>query len=227
MISSVFGGACVIHPTFSLRAKEASRELLKLGCDLKSPSYRWVFQQLLHPILFLFIIPLYEVLYIGKLLLVMCQRLGFLSFPLSEQELRGIMPEYIKMAYPNALAVLCIRQLRKLERFTQQRRVLGRRLSGNSRSSIAYLRYPIVVDNRDELVRLGRKNGIYFGTWYAHIIDPYQVSYTTVRYTLGSCPVAENIAKRILNVPTYPLMNTRKVQKIITFLDKYLVKTKY
>jgi len=184
VLSSVFGGLAV------------GVDVKKYHKTLEYPSNFWIFQQLLHPIAFSIILPLYRV-EIGKVILVILQRFGLLSLPqISEVK-----------KYPNGLAVLLLNQLKKLPRYTKQREEIVKFYGGKG----ALLRYPMRVENPSSVVARAKKKGILLGNWYHNVIDPSPVS-----YVVESCPKAEEAAKHIINLPTRISSNDAK--RVLTAL---------
>ena len=76
------------------------------------------------------------------------------------------------------------------------------------------MRYPVLVKNREQLLDRARKSGIYLGTWYNNVIDPVGVKLNNFKYKKNSCPVAEDIAGRILNLPTYARLTVKEIKKV-------------
>ena len=58
------------------------------------------------------------------------------------------------------------------------------------------------MDNPDTLRKASKKQGILLGNWYHGVIDPKGVDYEIVGYRRGSCPVAEEAARHVVNLPT-------------------------
>ncbi|MBI5465036.1 DegT/DnrJ/EryC1/StrS aminotransferase family protein, partial [Candidatus Gottesmanbacteria bacterium] len=154
-ISSVFGGMAVSI------------------FNLKYPSYFWIFQQLLHPVASLFILPFYN-FGIGKLVLWILQKLHFLSFPVYQEEKIGERPAIFPAQLPNALAILALNQLKNLEEFNKKRigiakiydeklKTLAVKLPSNR--GLPYLRYPILTEKAEELRKFAKKKGIILGDW--------------------------------------------------------------
>ncbi len=215
VISSVFGGMAII----SGKRKAESGKLKQFQQKLKYPSYFWIFQQLLHPIAFSIIQPLYN-FGVGKLFLFVLQRLHLLSFPVYREEKYGMKPRMFPTKYPNALASLLTHQLTKLESLNDHRRKiasyyekeLGAFSIDDRTKGAIYLRFPLEVDDPHELTKRVKLRGILLGNWYHNVIDPGGVSFKDVGYTVGSCPHAEYCAKRIVNLPTnIPLDYARRV----------------
>ncbi len=207
VISSVFGGLAVIsqtHPNAIAKIKSFHKKL-------ENPRYGWIFQQLFHPVAFWFILPLYRI-GIGKALLILLQRLRLLGFPVYREEKSGQQPDDFPATYPNALALLLLNQLKKLERFTRQRREISRLYGSDG----AYVRFPTLVDNPERVLAQAKKQGIVLGNWYHNIIDPTGVDLGRVGYRKGCCPHAEEAAKHIINLPTR--ISPREAKRVLEVL---------
>jgi dTDP-4-amino-4,6-dideoxygalactose transaminase len=205
VISSVFGGLATIrvdHPKQITALKAYHKKL-------NTPSVSWIFQQLFHPVAFAVILPLYR-LGAGKAILVMLQRLRLLGFPVYREEKLGRQPDDFPAKYPNALAILLLKQLKKLERFNKQRQEAAK-IYGSGEFS--YLRYPVRVDNPQEVIQKAKRQGILLGNWYHNIIDPTGVAFENIGYIKGSCPHAEEAAKHIINLPTR--ISAREAKRVV------------
>lgn len=225
VISSVFGGMVITNN------KKYAKAIRNFQRNLLFPSVGWVFAQLFHPIAFVFILPLYNVLSIGKLLLVFFQKLGALSFPVAPSEKKGQRPPFYPRKLPNAQAILALNQLKKYDAFNKKRQKIASlytkalhnlpiTLPTYSEGDI-FLRYNIQTSVAPEIYTHFRKKGILLGRWYSHVIDPPGVDLAKVGYTTGSCSKAEIMAKKSLNLPTHPRMTISDATKIVRILRKY------
>ncbi len=206
IVSSVWGGMAIINDT--CRVATASARLAQYHKTLRMPQPLWIMQQLFHPIAFWMIIPLYTS-GIGKVMLVLLQRLRLLSFPVQPMELNGGQPKEFPSQYPNALASLLLVQLHKLDRYRHARKeVVQYYQQVFKEKSLAHLadtsllRYPLQVTNPVSLRIAAKRRGILLGNWYAHVIDPAGSDRDRIGYVSGSCPNAEKIAASIINLPT-------------------------
>lgn len=222
--SSVFGGVVV--------TKDASlSQKLKIFQRQRSfPSFSWIFQQLLHPIVFSVILPLYDRMSLGKVILVVLQKLHLLSFPVESYEKRGnFYPDSIKK-YPNALAVLLLHQLEKIASYNHKRKVICNmylhvleelHIDSPAKENEELLRFPIYLEKPFAMKEYFRSQQIYLGDWYANIIDPKDTNFSAIGYVRGSCPQAEYYAHRIINLPTYPAMEDNDVTRVLDVLRNY------
>ncbi len=203
VISSVWGGAAIINPKFKVQNSKLKNHQKNLPIQTNF----WIFQQLLHPIAFSAILKLYDVV-IGKVFLLILQKLRLLSIPVYPIEKTGGRPDDFPATLPNALAILAFHQLQKLDRFNRQRQEVARlyqeKFEGRhgSHSGAIYLRFPHIVKDAEMARKRARRAGILLGNWYHNIIDPTGVDFARVGYRLGSCPNAEESAKHIINLPT-------------------------
>ncbi|MGH7245511.1 MAG: aminotransferase class I/II-fold pyridoxal phosphate-dependent enzyme [Candidatus Levyibacteriota bacterium] len=223
--SSVFGGMAITND------KKLGDALRVFQRKKETPGYFWIFQQLLHPIAFFFILPLYNIFSVGKALLVLLQRLHLLSFPVTKEEKNGVLPNIYIQKLPNALSALSYFQIRKVERYNKKRekivqlyqdvcKKLG--IQTVERATGPLLRFPIFVENPSQMKKFFKKRSIYLGNWYEHIIDPLGVDLTKIYYRRGQCLVAEECARKIVNLPTYPTIKEEDVIRVIDTLQAYV-----
>lgn len=226
IISSVFGGLAIINNDYS----GAVAQLKKFHEKLDYPPHFWILQQLLHPIFFSFILPVYS-LNIGKAILYILQRLHVLSKPIYAEEYVGEKPSIFPKKFPNALAKILLYQLSKLKKMNKKREEIAdfyyqslknikEITSFKPVAGAVYLRYPILAKNTSDILKFSKKEKIILGNWYHHIIDPKQVDYLKVGYQIGSCPKAESVSKQIVNLPTYFRLRIKDVQRVVDLIKK-------
>ncbi|KKU88678.1 MAG: DegT/DnrJ/EryC1/StrS aminotransferase [Candidatus Gottesmanbacteria bacterium GW2011_GWA2_47_9] len=208
VVSSVFGGMAVMRA----KSKEQRAKLKIYQNMLPYPSNYWIFQQLLHPIAFSVILLLYDVI-VGKVLLIVLQKLRLLSFPVYPEEREGRRPSDFPAKFPNGFAVLLLKQLTKLDRYNNNRRSVAKYYQSLLKKNkdikqakiedgAIFLRYPIFVENPGTALHKAKRQAVLLGNWYHHTIDPKGVNYGKVGYTVGSCPSAEDAARHVINLPT-------------------------
>ncbi len=222
IVSSVFGGLAVIGS----HHREQIASLKAYHKKLAYPSFVWIFQQIFHPVICSLVLPWYR-LTLGKVLLVVCQRLHLLSFPVYPQEKQGEQPKDFPTKYPNALAFLLLGQLKKIYRYNTQRNNAAeyyqKNLGLNRRITVppqkegsVYLRFPLLVDDPKKMIEKGKREGILLGNWYHHTIDPAGVNFKIIGYVPGSCPKAEEASLHALNLPTRVSLND--AQSVVNLL---------
>ena len=120
VISSVYGGMAVTNDD------TLAEKIRDFQNGIGYPSYFWIFQQLLHPILMnYFILPTYSFFRLGKTALSCFQWFKILSKAVHWKEKRGKKPGYFPKRLPNALSKLALNQFKKLEKFNNHRKEIA------------------------------------------------------------------------------------------------------
>jgi perosamine synthetase len=205
VISSVYGGMAVTNDRGLEQKLRAFQE--RAGY----PATFWVFQQLLHPVLMnIVILPTYSI--IGKYALVALQKLSVLSMAVHRKEKQAEQPGYFPKRMPNALAILAVYQLKKLDRFNAHRREIAR-IYGPVKEGI-YLRYPVQSERAHDIIKKAWKKNILIGDWYTSPLAPAGTNLKAMQYKMGSCPNAERLAKTTYNLPTHIRVSKKQAQQL-------------
>jgi len=228
VISSVYGGMAVTNDdTLAKKIRDFQNEI---GC----PSYFWIFQQLLHPILMnYFILPTYSFFRLGKTALSCFQWFKILSKAVHWKEKRGKKPGYFPKRLPNALSKLALNQFKKLEKFNNHRKEIAdfyyNELKGTNfelppnpedRKQI-FLRFTIKHSEAHRLIKKAWSKNILIGDWYDKVIAPHDTKLGKMQYMPGSCPKAETLSKTTLNLPTHINISQKEAKIIVDFLKSY------
>lgn len=83
-------------------------------------------------------------------------------------------------------------------------------------SDHSFLKYPILVSDKQTFGEAARKAGIELGDWFESPIHPVTGEFEKWQLSLNKIPVATEIAGQVLNLPT----DTRHPEKVIAFIDK-------
>jgi dTDP-4-amino-4,6-dideoxygalactose transaminase len=234
IISSVYGGMATTNDPL------IAKKLEELQKEFGQPSNFWIFQQLLHPILLNYLIlPIYNFLDLGKIFLVLSQWFHILSKAVSWQEKRGQRPDYFPRALPNALAAMALNQFNKLEKFNHHRQKIANYYFENLNDPQAgtpkfelpkkfenrknvFLRFTIKHSKVHEIIyNAWHKQNILLGDWYTTPIAPFDTKIEEMKYTLGTCKNAEELAKKTLNLPTHINISQKDAERIVKFLKNY------
>jgi len=231
IISSVCGGAAVTNDDQLAKKIKSFQECLPY------PSFLWVFKQLLHPVLTSLIVkPLYPFFGLGRWLLILFQKTGILSKAVHKKEKAGERPGYLLQKMPNALALLALAQFKRLKQFIYNQR----KIADFYRASLKdlniifpaetqgriYMRFPILINNGQtgEILKKARKENIYLDDgWRLTPIVPPDTDQSKMGYFWGDCPVAERVARRILNLPTNINIDSKTAGRVVEFLKKTLI----
>jgi dTDP-4-amino-4,6-dideoxygalactose transaminase len=228
VISSVYGGMVITND--DALAKKLKNFQEKIGY----PSFFWIFQQLLHPILLNFLIlPTYSFFRFGKTLLNLFQWLHILSKAVTFGEKRGKQPKYFPKKLPNALAVLALNQFKKLEKFNLHREKIASFYHENLKNSDfelplksaeksqVFLRFTLKHLKAHQIIKKAWSKNILIGDWYDKVIAPHDTKLDKMRYKIGSCPKAEKLAQETFNLPTHINISLKEAQKIVDFINNY------
>ncbi|OGK13072.1 hypothetical protein A3C98_03105 [Candidatus Roizmanbacteria bacterium RIFCSPHIGHO2_02_FULL_37_15] len=224
LLSSVFGGVIV----------SSNNTAIKHYNNLTMPSSFFIFHCLLYKPLTTLIKSTYDI-YFGKILHKILYKLKLLIPEITEKEKSGYFDESFNKAYPNALAILLLHQFNKFEQIQQQRLKICQVYSGQI-SKYQYLiskqianhqvppikhpliRFPLLARNRNAILSNLKKYKIYLGKWYDQAVAPKELELSRVGYKRNSCPVAEEICQKIINLPTN--ISERDAIKIIKKLAR-------
>ena len=224
IISSVFGGVAIT------KDKSLAKRISLVSADTPQSSAFWVKQQLMHPIITWFILPCYN-LGLGKLSLWLAQHLKLVSKAVYKKEHGAKRPKFFPAKLSRELAVLALNQLKKLDRFNNHRRQIAStyfkafrnstiKLPQNDPGSV-YLRFCVQVKSPYTIYKRAKKQGMLLGNWYGDVITPAK-DYSLVHYKLGTCPVAEKVSPKVLNLPTYPLLTLPQAKKLVDNIKHWL-----
>ena len=226
VISSVYGGMVVINNNNLIHKTLSFKE------SIDCPSSFWILQQLLHPVLMnCIVLPLYNFI-IGKALLAFFVNLGILSKAVTKNENNGVLPEYFPQKMPNALAVLALNQIKKIDIMNRHRKEIvqiyrqelkkkGIQIVFEESNDVepVYLKFPVVKDDQEKVIKRMKNNNIYLNDgWLDSPIVPPKTLLEKVCYNTGSCPKAEGMAKKIISLPTHVNISNKDAEKIIKLL---------
>lgn len=223
--SSVFGGIVITNN------KILGEKIKNFQKESKYPSNFWIFQQLFHPIAFSIILPLYNFFSLGKILLVFFQKLNLLSFPVSTKEKKGKFSIDLIKRFPDALSRLALLQLSKISLYNNRRKEIAAKykkvctdlkIETEDYKDSFLLRFPILIKDPIKMYEFFRKEQIHLGNWYSNIFDPKGIEYSVIFYKKGSCPNAEKIAQKIVNLPMNPTLTDKDLNKVINTLKNYV-----
>lgn len=220
IISSVYGGMAVTGQ------EGLAKKIKEYRNRIKYPSVFWIKQQIVHPVLMSWLIlPTYRIL--GKYLLILFQLFRILSKAVHWKEKRGKKPGYFPGKMPNALAVLALCQFDRLGKFNDHRKKIAQlyreRLKNSSFElpidfSQTYLRFSIKHGQAHNIIKKAWQNNLLMGDWYTSVVAPSDTKLAEMGYRDGSCPKAEKLAGKTLNLPTHINIAMEQAQKITDFL---------
>lgn len=203
-LSTVMGGALAIPDA---KLYELCR---KVQHEYPYPTYMQVLRIHLYKLLTPFIKATYPIL-IGKVLHWILNTTRLFTNELSEKERAGEYDMRTAKQMPYSVYRLLKRQLTRYPKVVQKRfqsvKSYNESLQPDSNEKIIWgvARYPYLVADEAQLTQIiqnAKQKGIYLGKWYKKILPPQ-----------GSCPVTEDVSRRIINLPT--LVSPSKVKRVI------------
>jgi perosamine synthetase len=81
-----------------------------------------------------------------------------------------------------------------------------------SGSTPAYVRFPVMVEDRDVAMRLASRR-VVLGQWFNSVLEE-SIHPSDGEYVQGSCPRAEYAAEHLVNLPTHLRIKPGDVQDI-------------
>lgn len=168
----------------------------------------------------------------GKYLLSFFNRIGFTFFFTDYYCLSRPRDYPFPARLSNLQAMLGLNQLGLLEAIIQHHKKVAEkydeRLSvysnyfrKNSREHI-FLRYVFLVENPSAWKKTTEKY-LEIESWFSSIAQCRQDNFQEIYYTEGTCPTAEWVSKRVINLPTH--FKIKNPERIVNILEK-LLKTK-
>ena len=226
VISSVYGGFVATNDN------ELAEKIKTIQENFDYPSRLWIFQQLLHPVLNeLLIKPFYGFFGLGRWILLLFQKTHILSKAVSKKEKVGERAGYLFKKMPNGLAILALNQFKKLDKIIKhQKDIVFLYKQGLADMDLdfsldkqgrIYVRYPILVKKGEtnDILKQARKQKIFLNDgWRKAVVVPLDTDQRKMGYRKGTCPVAEDIANRIINLPTHIGITKENAEKIVNFL---------
>lgn len=83
------------------------------------------------------------------------------------------------------------------------------------------LRFPLLVENREELLQQARREKFEIGDWFNAPLHPGQSRPEIFGYAPGCCPRAEFVASRIINLPTHRHVDEKAARRNLDFLARH------
>jgi perosamine synthetase len=154
----------------------------------------------------------------------------------AEVEHRGAQPPDYLWRMGDAQARLGLEQLRRLTRLNEARRAIVQRYveafhdtglelpqdaaPGAQGDRLVYVRLPYLARRREALQAAATAAGLDLGAWFESPVHPAQTDLQAVGYTPGSCPVAEETCRRIVNLPCHPGVTPADVARYVDLLRR-------
>lgn len=217
-ISSVFGGAIV---SFN---QKIDKKLKSFEKQIPELTYSQLIKLLIYkPIVFIIKIT-YSFFNLGKIIHFIAKKLHLIPNEITKKEKSGQIDFSLNYQYPNALAILLLHQLKKIDKINHIRQKISLLYQKSFPSTSFYnlknifpLRFPLLVKNPEKIRYLFAKKNIFLGNWYNQVVAPKDFPLKITGYQKGICPEAEEACKKIINLPTN--ISKAQAEKIIKTLN--------
>ena len=210
-LSSVFGGA-IVTSNYELKKK-----ILTMQNSLTYPTFFFLVKALLYKP-FAFLVKKTYSFYVGKLIhIILIGR--FIPKEISLIEKNGAFDKEFNHRYPRSFASLLLTQLENYDVLSENRMKITQFYSQHFKDKYtsALLRYPLLLENRDAILKSASKKNIFLGNWYNQAVAPKDLLLSKVQYEKGSCKNAEEISTKILNLPTF--VSLKQARRIVQMID--------
>jgi len=224
VISSVNGWILIINHPQLIDAKS------KIEAELKNVPKKLVRKNMFYLLVSYLSYKTYSFFELGKVIIYLARRWKLIPEILSKKE-KSCHDTTFFYKFPNALAYVILGELERLDKYNKKRIQIAKnyrsRLIVDSEqwtvsvwvdSKMIFLRYPLFVVNPEERMRKAKQNNILLGNRYQQIIAPEKVDYAKAMYIQWSCPNAEMLASRTINLPCHPNLTSKDVEKVIEFI---------
>lgn len=166
----------------------------------------------------------------GRILVFIAHKLGLMGNMIEDCEYDTCQPTWLPSKMSPTLAILGINQFKKLEKFNDHRiniakiyaHELGIEFDNKVGTRNIYIRFPLILEKRNELIRKAKEERIVLGDWYKNILYAPQKTLELLGYEKSSCPNAEYLSKRIVNLPTHIKVSEEDAIRISNLVKMYL-----
>jgi dTDP-4-amino-4,6-dideoxygalactose transaminase len=199
---------------------------------ISNPTTSWTYKELIYPLIWEVIKRTFTI-GVGKLVHLSASKLNLIAKATSEQEKTGNMPKSIPAKLPNSLANLAYLQLKDVITLNKHRaelaeiyaKTLPQLQTFKFEDGNVPLRYPILVKNREKLIKFLKRENVFVGDWYTSPVTPLSISLEEYGYKKGSCPNSEAICEQIVNLPLHINTSKNDAQKVANLIKKYYANT--
>ena len=81
----------------------------------------------------------------------------------------------------------------------------------------------MLVSNKEKILSQARKRKVELSDWFVSPVHPNLDGWGGVGYKKGSCPVAEDMCKRVVGLPTHAKITEKEILAAVGLLKKFAV----
>ena len=158
-------------------------------------------------------------------------KLGIFVGSSSSDELLGAIPDDLRWRMSKFQERAGLAQIEKTDVNAMHRRRLTKYYSESFRrrrwpvddnldsDELTLLRYPLQVMNKANILEQSRRMQIELGSWFETPLHPLPLDYHhIVAYQLGTCPMAESTAAKVINLPVHERVTQAEAERIVDFV---------
>lgn len=86
-----------------------------------------------------------------------------------------------------------------------------------------YVRYPVRVENKHALLHHAAEQRIELGSWFETVLHPVDQALDRFSYKVGQCPVAEQTAREVVNLPLHQRVTLHEAARIMAFVERWAI----
>ena len=234
VISSITGWFLIINNENYVKKVE-NADLHYLQESLKMPSVKLVFQNLMYNVVWYKSYKLYDFFKLWRVVIFLSRKLNLITEILTPNE-KACNFNNFYLKFPNSLAYLARKELKMLNKYIDIRldnskyylkSINNKKIEilFNNFNNYNWFRFSILLKSEEEknnLIKLWRKNNIIFwNQWSWSNIIPIWTDLEKAQYKIWSCPVSEDISKRILILPNHKLITKKDIDRVIEVLNNF------
>jgi dTDP-4-amino-4,6-dideoxygalactose transaminase len=88
-----------------------------------------------------------------------------------------------------------------------------------AQASCTLLRYPVRVSNKWVVLQQAADARVELGSWFESVLHPVRTSLGRFGYQEGSCPIAEQTADEVINLPLHSRVSIEEAGRIVSFVN--------
>ncbi len=84
-----------------------------------------------------------------------------------------------------------------------------------------FLRYPVPVRDKGEVLVQARRARVPLGDWFLSPVHPNLAGWEAAGYVPGTCPAAEQLSRRVVNIPTGGALGEAEIRRAVAFVARH------
>ncbi len=226
VISAVAGGMVATNNN------KLGEKIKEFKNQMSYPKKSLIIRQLFQPVVTFKALKLYYFFNLGKIIMYLSAKTGIITKAYSKKERKNKRPENFPAKMPNALAEIVLHQMKLISKFNEHRiniaKLYQEKLFNNkniilpkstANSKNIFLWFTVLVENKKKLIKKARRKHIILGDWFPQAVGPIEVNLEKCDYKKGSCPIAEEVSLKCVNLPTHFRMNKGDVGKVVELIN--------